>query len=110
MTTSIVRILHCDFPDCDARIEDDLHNKLYVQDRPDGWTNAIHTHGCPDHGEVIAAHKADVTSRTSGRGSREKTTWYLACACGWSPTPNRATHSAAGLKDQHVKHVADVTG
>lgn len=100
MTTTIVYLLHCDHAGCD---------RAAPKDDSEGWTDAIYTHGCPDHSEGITAHKANVTSNTRGRGSREKTYWYLKCACGWTPQPYFAIFSAKGLKDQHVRHVADVT-
>lgn len=107
MTTSTIRFMHCDFAGCDAQAPNEASG--YIADRPDGWTDAIYTHGCPEHGEPIAAHQAKTTSDTRGRGSREKTTWYLTCTCGWRPTPFYQTHSSRQLQEQHLKHVAAVT-
>jgi len=104
MSTTTIRVMHCNHARCTA-------NATCPEPfgTPNGWTDAGNTHGCPDHGETIAAHKANVISQTRGRGSREKTTWYLACACGWKPTPFYETYSAAWLRKQHVAHVAEVT-
>lgn len=106
MTTSTVRLMHCDHAGCDAQAPDD--EKGYVADRPNGWKDAIYTHGCPEHGEAIMAHEASITSRSRGRGSRERTTWFLTCACGWQP-PHFEMDSSRRLKEQHLKHVAAVT-
>lgn len=103
MSTSTIRVMHCDHAGCTAQATCDGWNT------PDGWTNAANTHGCPDHGDAIKAHNANITSQTRGRGSREKTTWYLTCACRWSPTPHYETYSSRWLREQHVKHVARVT-
>lgn len=100
MTTTVVRLLHCDHASCDRTIP---------EDQAAGWGNAIYTHGCPDHAEVIAAHQAKVTSRTRGRGSSEKDTWFLVCACGWSPRPNFQVHNATRLKVAHLAHLAALT-
>ncbi|GIM88765.1 hypothetical protein [Paractinoplanes toevensis] len=108
MTTSTIRFMNCDFAGCTAQAPKP-HGEGYIADRPDGWTDAIYTHGCPDHGNAIAAHKASVTSETRGRGSREKTTWYLRCECGWRPNPNYQSHSTDWLKKEHLKHLAAAT-
>lgn len=100
MTSTIVYLLSCDHAGCD---------RTTPKDTSDGWTDAIYTHGCPEHGAAVEAHRAKVTGDTRGRGSREKTTWFLTCACGWSPTPNRETHSSGRLKEEHRKHVAEAT-
>ncbi|MEV0726020.1 hypothetical protein AB0I37_24980 [Micromonospora purpureochromogenes] len=97
MTTSRITIWHCDAQLCGAT----------APENAEGWTSAIYTHGCPDHGGVIASHKAALTDETRGRGSREKTTWYLRCACGWVPRPGFATHTASGLHAKHRAHVHD---
>lgn len=104
MTTSTIRFMHCDHAGCTTQAVCPASATT-----PDGWTNAGNTHGCPEHGDAIAAHKANVTSQTRGRGSREKITWYLTCACGWHPTPHYETYSTTWLRGQHVKHVASVT-
>lgn len=106
MTTSTIRFMHCDFTGCTAQAPNSDNG--YVADRPDGWTDAIYTHGCPDHGEVITAHKATKTSRDSGRGSRAKTYWYLTCACGWTPG-SHATWNADPLHEAHLRHLAEAT-
>lgn len=99
MTAQSARILHCDFPDCPRRTE-----ALEVNaPTPDGWTDAIHTHGCPDHGELIAAHKATVTDVERHR----KTYWSLRCACGWTPGLSEP-YSSRSLKVMHRVHVAEV--
>lgn len=103
MTTTLIRVMHCDFAGCTAQVPNDSNG--YVKDRPDGWTDLIYTHGCPEHGQAVAAHQATITSDTRGRGSREKTTWFLACACGWRPTPPYQAYSADSLKKQHLAHV-----
>jgi hypothetical protein len=100
MTSTTVRLLHCDFAGCGRTCPDD---------QADGWTNAIYTHGCPDHGAAIAAHKAKLDDQTRGRGRNEKTTWYLTCACGWYPTPNFQTYNATRLKAAHLTHVREET-
>lgn len=99
MTTEDITIWHCDANNCTASAPADTT----------GWTNAIHTHGCPAHGQLITAHKAKITSDTRGRGYREKTTWYLTCACGWTPRPSWATHTYRRLEDQHLAHVQQAT-
>lgn len=104
MSTSMIRFMHCDHAGCTAQAPYSPSGST-----PDGWTNAANTHGCPDHGDAIAAHKANIASQTRGRGSSEKTTWYLTCACGWHPTPHYAAHSSTWLRERHVKHVATVT-
>ena len=100
MTSEIVYLMHCDHLGCD---------RVTPEKQADGWTNAIYTHGCPDHGALIATHQAKITDTTRGRGSKEKTTWYLVCACGWSPTPNFEVHTAARLKRVHLAHVHQET-
>lgn len=100
MTTELITMWRCDHPVCSA----------VAVEGAEGWTDAIYTHGCPSHGSLIEAHKAKVTSDTRGRGAREKTTWYLTCACGWMPKPYFATHSYRGLATQHVAHVRDAAG
>ncbi len=107
MTTSTIRFMHCDHAGCDAQAPNEANG--YVADRLDGWTDAVYTHGCPAHGETIAAHKATVTSETRGRGYKEKTTWYLRCACGWSPSPNFQSYNTDRLRSAHLAHVHDVT-
>ena len=108
MSTSTIRFMNCDFAGCTAQAPRPFGDG-YVAERPDGWTDAIYTHGCPEHGPAIAAHKANIASQTRGRGSREKTTWFLTCSCGWKPTPHYQTHSSSWLQERHVKHVATVT-
>lgn len=108
MSTSTIRFMHCDFAECTAQAPLPF-GEGYVADRQDGWTNAIYTHGCPEHGEAIAAHQADITSQTRGRGSREKTTWFLTCACGWKPTPHYQTHTSRWLQERHLAHVKAAT-
>ena len=98
MTTERITIWHCDADQCEATAPEDA----------DGWTDATYTHGCPAHGELIAAHRAKVTDSTRGRGYRETTTWYLMCACGWTPRPSYAVHSYQGLKERHRAHVRAV--
>lgn len=105
MSTSTIRFMHCDFPGCTAQTPHPS-SAPYVPVRSDGWTNAIHTHGCPDHGEVVATHTAKVTSQTRGRGRSEKTTWYLTCLCGWRPSPNWQTYNYDWLTRAHIKHLA----
>jgi hypothetical protein len=100
VTSTIVYLLSCDHAGCTATTS---------EADAEGWTNAIYTHGCPDHGEAITAHKAKVTDQTRSRGSKEKTTYFLTCACGWQPTPHYEAYSARRLKEQHVKHVAEAT-
>lgn len=99
MTTEIVRIWHCDAQSCDATAPEDTA----------GWTDAIYTQGCPAHGDVIAAHRANLRSSTSGRGSRQVTYWYLHCACGWTPRPDWSMHHHAHLRAQHLAHVHALT-
>ena len=108
MSTTTLRFMNCDFAGCAAQTPKPF-SEGYVANRADGWTDAIHTHGCPEHGEAIAAHQANVTSQTRGRGSREKTTWFLTCVCGWRPTPHHQTHTARWLHDQHLRHVKSLT-
>lgn len=100
MTSPIVYLLSCDHAGCE---------QTAPKDEAAAWTDAIFTHGCPDHGVPIKAHQATVTPQTRGRGRTEKTTWYLACACNWAPTPAFQVHSAARLKLAHLAHVADAT-
>jgi hypothetical protein len=100
----MVRIAHCDHAGCTAEAICPKNGGT-----PDGWTNGANAHGCPAHAEAIAAHGANITSQTRGRGSQEKTTWFLTCACRWSPTPHYATYSSTWLREQHLKHVAEVT-
>lgn len=95
MTTSTVTIWHCDAQLCGATAPEGTKD----------WTYAIYTHGCPAHGAVIAAHRAKVVHDTRGRGSQETTTWYLRCACGWTPRPDWSKHTAAPLHAQHLAHV-----
>ncbi len=97
MTRSRITVWHCDAHLCRQSAPEDA----------DGWADAIYTHGCPQHGDIITAHKASLTYQTSGRGSREVTTWYLRCACGWTPRPHWAKHSARLLHDAHLVHVND---
>jgi hypothetical protein len=106
MTTSTISVMHCDFAGCIAQAPDE--SRGYVADRPDGWTDAIYTHGCPDHGGAIAAHKATKTSRENGQGRRRATYWYLTCACGWTPDRS-AKWNSEGLHAAHLAHVAAVT-
>lgn len=96
--------MHCDYAGCTAQA-----TRPEPFGTPDGWTNAGNTDGCPDHGEPITTHKANITSQTRGRGYREKTTWYLTCACGWKSTPYYATHSSTWLRKQHLGHVKRAT-
>lgn len=96
MTSTLITIWHCDGPGCDAT----------APEKTEGWVFAPGTHGCPAHADLIAAHAAKVTSTTRGRGAREKTTWYLTCACGWWPSPNFQTHTARWLHEQHRAHLA----
>jgi hypothetical protein len=70
----------------------------------DGWVVGGLVHGCPDHPGVVD-HAAILSSHTQGRGYKEKTTWYLTCKCGWTPSPSFATHNYTILKDQHRWHV-----
>lgn len=100
VTTSTIRMWHCDIPTCEAT----------APEKAGGWTDATYTHGCPDHGEVIAAHRATVTSRTIGRGAREKDYWYLACACDWRPRPNGIAYNSGPLKVAHLEHVRGAGG
>lgn len=95
MSTEILYVWHCDAPECDA----------ITASRTQGWTDAIYTHGCPAHGETIAAHKATITDETRGRGRSEKTTWCLKCACGWTPGRGWATYTSRGLQEEHLQHV-----
>jgi hypothetical protein len=104
VTTSTIRFMHCDHARCAAQAA-----CPEPFGTPDGWTRAGNTDACPAHGDAIEAHKANITSQTRGRGSREKTTWYLTCACGWHPTPHYATHSASWLRAQHIEHVRQAT-
>lgn len=104
MTTTLVHLMRCDHADCDAQAPK-ASGESYVQDRPDGWTDLIHTHACPDHGPAVAGHAAKITSQTRGRGVSEKTTWFLACSCGWRPTPNYQTYNATRLRQAHLAHV-----
>jgi hypothetical protein len=96
VTVKLLTIWRCDGP-CDAS----------APEHTAGWTDAGRTHGCPDHGTVIAAHKANVTYVTRGRGRSEKTTWYLTCACGWKPVPFYETYSTRWLESAHLLHVAE---
>lgn len=105
MTTSTAHFLHCDAAGCDAQAPYDDYNKLYVKHRPDGWANAIYTHGCPRHGDVILAHAATITSQTRGRGRSEKTTWFLTCACGWRSAQPWQTYNSDYLQKAHLAHV-----
>lgn len=108
MTNTTLRFMNCDYAGCTAQQPHPLSER-YMADRPDGWTDAIYTHGCPEHGEAITAHRATITSQTRGRGSREKTTWFLTCACGWRPSPNYQTHSSSWLQKRHIQHVQHAT-
>lgn len=93
MTTTTAIIWHCDAGGCTRS----------ATEKTSGWTSAVYTHGCPDHGDVITAHKATVT------GDDRSAVWRLVCACGWVPSPSWAKHSACDLKAQHVAHVAAAT-
>jgi hypothetical protein len=95
----MVAVVHCDFPACIEQAA-----RPDVNTMPDGWTSAVHTHGCPYHGAAIAAHAADVECTTR----RSKDWWSLRCACGWRPTPAAVNYSARELEKQHLLHVADV--
>lgn len=106
MTTSTIRLMHCDFAGCDAQ---DPAEGGYVADRADGWVDAIYTHGCPEHGDEILAHAAKLTSDTRGRGRSEKTTWFLSCSCGWKPAQPWQTHSTDYLRRAHLAHVREQT-
>jgi hypothetical protein len=99
MSRSTITIWNCDAGECGASAPEDSA----------GWTDAIYTHGCPAHGTAIEAHRAKLTHDTRGRGHREKTTWYLFCACGWMPSPYYATHSSLELRRQHLVHVDRTT-
>jgi hypothetical protein len=96
MTSEILHVWHCDHPACDA----------VVPEKTEGWTNAIYTHGCPAHGDVVAAHKADLTYHTHGRGRSEKTTWFMRCGCGWKPSPPYSSGTYRYMEEQHRAHVA----
>ena len=96
MTTQTIQIWRCDAGGCGST----------APEKADGWVSAIYTHGCPAHAALIIAHAAKVTSTTRGRGAKEKTTWYLTCACGWWPSPNFQTHTARWLHEQHRAHLA----
>ncbi|GAA0493908.1 hypothetical protein Ade02nite_20970 [Paractinoplanes deccanensis] len=108
MTTTLITVMNCDFPTCEAQAPKNSGGKWMLH-RPDGWTDAIQTHGCPEHGDLIAAHQAKITSGTRGRGAREKTTWYLTCSCEWRPTPNWQTYNADWLRKAHLAHVHEQT-
>jgi hypothetical protein len=108
VTTSKIDFMHCDFARCTAQTPYDSR-ALHIPVRADGWTNAICTHGCPEHGEAIRAHQASITSQTRGRGRSEKTTWFLACACGWRPAQPWQTHSTDYLRQAHLDHVRTIT-
>lgn len=99
MTTSTITVVHCDFPGCDERAE-----QFDARTMPGGWTGRIYTHGCPEHGEAIAAHAATIESETI----RRKDWWLLRCACGWRPTPGRVAWSSAVLQEHHLAHVKAV--
>lgn len=95
MSTTTITILHCDFPGCTEQTPGHAE---------DGWTSAIHTHGCPAHGEAIAAHEATVESWNA----RRKDWWSLRCACGWTPRPGVSAWSSRDLKAKHLAHLAEV--
>jgi hypothetical protein len=69
-----------------------------------GWISASYTvHGCPAHAALVEQHKPSLTSDTRGRGSRERTTWFLTCACGWSG--GYSTWSFDPLMERHLAHL-----
>jgi hypothetical protein len=104
VSISTIRFMHCDHGQCAAQAA-----CPEPFGTPSGWTRAGNTDGCPAHGHDIEAHKANITSQTSGRGPHEKTTWYLTCACGWRSNPWWVAHSAAWLRAQHIEHVRQAT-
>lgn len=100
MTFSTVTFWHCDASGCTQKVRE--------KDSAD-WAHGGLTHGCPEHAAIIAEHAADLTSRTAGRGYKEKTTWFLHCKCGWRPTPYYSTHRYDYLQATHLAHVKEVT-
>lgn len=99
MTTSTIRVVHCDFPGCTER-ETCPGQRIM----PDGWTDEIYTHGCPTHRDAITAHAATVDCVTH----RRKDWWSLRCACGWRPQPAETLWSSRYLQELHLFHVANV--
>nr|WP_221374521.1 hypothetical protein [Actinoplanes polyasparticus] len=109
MSTSTIEFLHCDHAQCAVKVENDRHGKLYQQRRDNGWIDAIYTHGCPEHGGTILAHAAKLTTQTRGRGRSERTTWFLTCACGWTPSPAWQMDSTNYLRERHLAHLREQT-
>lgn len=99
MSKSTAITWHCDYADCNAS----------APEKAEGWHSEIYTHGCPEHFLDVHVHRAQLTSDTRGRGAREKTTWYLHCACGWHPTPYYTPHTYDWLRKQHLAHVKAAT-
>lgn len=97
MTQQSITIWHCDANGC----------KQSAPEQADGWTSAIYTHGCPEHGAEIEAHAATITDQTRGRGRSEKTTWFIKCACGWRG--GYETWSTGNLTMRHLLHVKEST-
>lgn len=99
MTTSTITVVHCDFPGCDQQAPQPESRTM-----PEGWADALHTHGCPQHAGAISDHRASVDCDTY----RRKDWWSLKCACGWTPRPATAAWSSSGLREKHLAHVAEV--
>jgi hypothetical protein len=99
MSRSTAVTWHCDHGGCSAN----------APEKTEGWHSAIYTQGCPQHALEIHTHRAELTSDTRGRGAREKTTWYLHCACGWRPRPYYTPYTYDWLQKQHLAHVRAVT-